>query len=533
MAQDPGIRLSTAPSVVPFEEMDLETTAELALADAQDLDEQVELYRGNVETVPRAMKRAFEIRMPAVAASDLEKLDRWRHDRIRVRINGNYGARTVFYQCFQRRNPYDGARIAPQIGAATFARATTPGKALELSPTGVLNEVADAQPRFAAGPWGMRGILLEAGANNYILTSHPASGSLLWAAFAGAPSLTWTTEVAEHVLGAGGALRVVLGASESVYLVGAVSGTRMSAGLWYRAASGPSCTFEARDFTSGTLLASASMTTGTTEGDWRHVRLDYINVSGVATVRLVVKASASGAIVYLGNANLHNSDVLLTHMRATGGTGATKPLDSLLLTGLRGLTAACTIQLGLIMPSNTIGTQRKWLAYNASGLEWYVDPTNQHVYFQKKAVSNKAEYTTTKLTIPGVVASEAVLAGTWGLTDIALYEDGVLKNSATYTANHTQGDSLYIGGETVGNRGADTAIAWIRVDAERLSAAAIAEVAGRYTDPIRRSWTIWSEGRDFIIERLSGRIQVGPDTFEVTARIREMRAFDEALTTKR
>ncbi|MCH7548563.1 MAG: hypothetical protein IH969_03335, partial [Candidatus Krumholzibacteriota bacterium] len=231
---DPGIRLTTAPQE-RYEEIDLEGKARVRSAPPIVNDVEVEDWWGQETVVKKTIQRVYDIAIDDMTLATIDQLYRWKHNRTLLRINGNYGPYTEFYQCFQRSNPADVTDVGAQIGSATFARADSAAlDAMYENDDGLLVPVATiGEARYEPSAYGMKGLLLEDQFSNLFQRSHAESGQLFWTVHTGSPTIVWsTTQQREKQFGQGGALHITMSNTEIIRASITFSGTTASAGVW-------------------------------------------------------------------------------------------------------------------------------------------------------------------------------------------------------------------------------------------------------------------------------------------------------------
>ncbi len=529
--------LMTAPSERVYEELEIAgPTGDYAkprLLDPKSLDVDMQLWSGDRSIVLRAMQMRIGLPFEGITSAQAEQLEKWKHNRSFLRINGNYGARTIWYQSFQRLT-YDNL-ISPQIGLEpAFDRDESSGygKRTYLGDDGLLYPVGDDIPRVEPAAWDMKGILLEDDTRNAVGKSHPTSGSLNWASHAGSPSLFWTTDMQSNVYGEAGCLYVVGATNDAVkHTSQPLIGDFIRSYSVYIKGHGQ-IHIEVYNDTATTSLKTGTTVTLDPE-NWQ--RLTVVNFSGAGNGHTLSARIwfDTNAHFWIAGDQIENKPFASSYIHNPTWTGT--PLvdvDQLDISGLKGLSAAGSFSFGFqhfhSLGENHTSPLHFLLADAGENFELYFDASTDKFYFQKKSVSKRVEYVTTKAENDPII-----LTGCYDEEYIEIWEDGVRKDQLAYGYSiHSVPGTLYMWGQ-VSHAAWGAPIMFARIDNAKLPDSEIQRLADFYTDANSRIWTNRCEGRDFIIERMSVPLRVGPGTWDCAVQLHEVAAKETATLRKR
>lgn len=544
MAVDPAIVIGTAPSETVQESIDMADGCVVQPLSGQSNDVTIENWFADETLLLKSRRRRFRVSCDQLTVDQIQMLERWYHNRNLVRLMGNYGANTIFYQSFQRHHGTTKATGA-QIGSAgTFDRDFTGSGGTRVSccydaDRNQLLQYEDDEPRYrrlgSANPWNMKGLLLESQCSALQSRSYPVSGTELWKdSVSGLATGSFDSDVKPNIVGVDQVYRVVqlTTSNDQVYAsiaTGTVT-TGCSAHVWLMGDG--IIQFEAYDDTGAATLAT---TITTLQGNtWTKVQLENLDFTGVNSCTLKLRALAD-SIIFIGNCNIQDNAYPLEDIYNTPNS-TQKEYDSLLVSGLKGLTNAATFTFCIEWP-RWEQPGKHWLLNNSNNLELWLEntgvgPVTGKLYFQKKASPYYAQYTGVDVLVqtPGL---PGIIGAGYDTNNIKLWINGSMVDQlGSYGPIHSQSDDVYIGSDT-NTRAWDAPIAWIRIDDVLLSDADQSEIYSRYLNGERRVWCQRNEGRDFVVERMPSRIMVDPDRYDSTFELREVRSEPTATIEAR
>lgn len=541
MALDPGIIISTSPSESIYSSLDISDRCVVKNLRSRSNDVRIENWFADETILKKSKRRSFSVMCDQLTVAEIEQLERWDHNRTLLRILGNYGPNTIFYQSFQRAHGSlytTGAQIG-DVGV--FGRAMSGSGGTRICcmydiDKNQLVQFADDVPRYrqfgADNLWGIDGLLLESETQVAQTRSYPESGTELWVdSVSGLPTGSFTTDAKPNIIGV-----------DSVYYVVQTSGAN---DLWYPSIStgtfSANCSvslwvmgqgivqLEAYDVTGAATITTSNQILQ--NNTWTKIIIENIDLTGVSALRLKLRA-LTDSIVYIGNVNVQNVARPNEDIYCTPNSSA-KGYDSLLISALKGLTNAATFTFAIEWPRWEV-PGKHWLLNNSQDMELWLEntgtaPISGKLFFQKKNASYKAEYTGMDALIEAPELTGIIGAG-YSDSNIKLWVNGAMVDqNGSYNALHTQTGSVYVGSDA--NEGAWNApIAWMRVDDTLLSDAEQLEIANIYINPERRVWALRNEGREFVIDRKPSNIVVTPDRYRSTFVLREVRSEATATT---
>jgi len=523
--------LKTAPDITPYEELDISDDHAPKILSPQSRDIILDLYKGNQQLIKRSLRSKFQLKAQGVSSATIQQYMNWQQERIRLRINGNYGSRTIFYQTFRRANANDNS-LGVQIGTEpTFDRdvTSTDGEATYLADDGKFHVVSDDVPRYEGSCFGGKGLLIEGESRNYMAYSHPQSGLLLWGAFLGTPTISWSAAFESIVDGMAGGAYCNIPNGEKVYHTSSiVQSTETHSYFVYLRGWG---TVRVQAYKNGLTYLTQSQGIVLSPDEYTRIELRGISLANGDYVYMVIEALAD-TNVWIFNDQLeprpHHTSYI--HNVATGQY-TVREMDKIELTNVNNLTGAGTFSLGVLFPGYSIptfGPPYYWyLSDSPETFKLYYDVANLKTYFQKKSASYKAEF----LHAP-TADSELIVTGCYDNDYIKLYIDGDEKDSMGNFPVHSVGSTFHIGAAT--SKDAITnPVAFLRIDDIRLSSAEILSMANMYLDADSLIWTNFGEGRDFRIIKMTTPLRVGPGTWDSTIVFGEVQAEETATTRSR
>lgn len=527
--------IKTAPSESVYEELDLVDVAEPEMLSPVSMDVELQLYDGDINLIERAMQSRIRLKLIGATSAQIEQFEKWQHERTFLRLNGNYGERTIFYNSFQRPRIFTG-EIGAQIGTnPTLDRdfTTVQGDATYIGDDGKFHIVPDDYPRYQESCYGMKGLLVESASENLMVRTHPQSGNLLWTLHTGTPTINWSTYFESPVVDPSmtdGTAVISMAVGDLVYhLSNTTSTTGDHSYFVYVRGWGQ---IRVRAYKNGSTHVVSSNGVNLDPEEWTRIELRAIALTSSDYVQMRIECLSATAYFFVANDQLEPLPYHTSYMHNITANGkCIKEMDEVALTNLKNLSGGGTFIMGLKHPGflTPFPSTSHWFLGDANEtfkLQYQINLFTQ--YFQKKSAGLNANYISA--ITPG---TEMIIAGSYNKDWITIYENGVEKDESAYGGvAHSIGTTLYMGAY-IQRLGPNAPIAFLRIDDKRMTDAEVLKAAQLYTDADIRLWTNRCEGRDYIIDKMSTPLRVGPGTHDSTVVLKEMQAEETATLRTR
>lgn len=508
--------LRTALDEQAYEELDIEEV-EPTMGKPISEDVEIKLWEGDVKLSQRAMRKTLRLDFRGAPTARILQLERWLHDRTRLRLNGNWGAHTQWYQAFQRRNE-DTNAIGSQKGSEpVFDRDVTNGYATYLGPDGRLYIASNDIPRYERSAFGMNGILLEGDSINHFTYTHPSSGNVLWTTYQGSPQINWQDRHDSIVTAMTGTLQVYMASGEGVKLSSSAVTASTDYTFFVYVIGHGNINLQIYNGSTSTVLMTLNNIPLDADNWLKLVAKDFALSNGNW---IDARITSNGAtLMYLAGHQLEPHEFATRYIHGMSGGQPTKELDSMKIEDVKGLPGAGMATMAFQLPDLSGNKNLAYLLTNdAVNFKFYYDPSNKKFYFQKYTATYKVEYTTSKL-----AGDDIILTVGWDDTKLVILENGVLKDSTACTVPYNAETFYYVGNNTT-KEAPWTPIAFIRIDSALMPNDDIISLHDMYLDQDSRIWMTRFEGRDMRISSMTSPLRVGPGRYDSAVILEEIQA---------
>lgn len=527
--------IATAPSESAYAELDLLDKSTVRWGSPVDLDIRTPAFHGATQLTKRAVQRRIVFDCLGLTVSDWEQLWKWKHDRTRLRPFPGYGEHTVLYHAMQRANPWDsddiGTQIGPAPGAFTETWKTNSGNHTYVGEDGLIHLAGANVPRYQAGAFGMRGLMMTSEKYQFLPVSHPTAIWPVWSSGAGSPTFAVTNNMASIVSGLDDTMEVTAAQNESV-IMAITSGAgfsyagKLSFQIWIRGSG----TIEVA--TTGPVASSGNVEL---DGSWQRIVLeDLTKVAGTWSCQVYAR-STNGAVFFLGPMQLEDNYEATSYIHNVHGTNPCECYTT-------GVEWASPFRVPDLRGSIFLGFQHGRALTNNNVNQWIVHQENTSPnrfgvgYRGQTALENywvQLQTSSAAWNANGTIAegADVLLGGTWDYDEIALYINGDQKATQAVTGVQRNNDGLNLADPEINDWAHPKPLSLIRIDDVAHSEADMELESERWTDAEHRPWVVACEGRDFDITQIEGGVVPGnPSEYRGRVTLTEQNAHEESIT---
>ena len=520
--------IRTAPSELPeYEATNLLDKCDWYLRRPRVNDIRRTTFLGHRRTLQRSMQRVVTLRCDGLNVADAILLQKWKHNRTRLRPQGFYGEHTLLYHSFQRSHTPDmevGSQVFGTVPGTfpvkpTFTRSTSTSggevKATFMADDGYMYTLADDVPRYGAGAFGLKGLVSESSQKNRVYNNYAKSGTHLWTVGGGTVTISFRRDdkplIANEGFVQSSHANMANGSAIKFELTSGEVGTTVNQYItvWVKGQG-----YAQLEIFENSAAWSSIGATGyhLLRGGWQKLEKAITRTNSSYNLRFVIDPGVQGNEIHLGPVQLEDglTPTSFIYNWSTSSSNSTRNVDSLLY-NIELPFRHMTMFIAFKMPPTPSEAVSKWLFHKDQGggerFGLRFRPSDKNFQFQRSNTSGSYSvfYTTSKSE-----GDDILIAIAYDLGDGRIYEDGSKEYTrAPIILEQATNNGLYLTDAETNMAGIDSTISFIRIDNYKYSDTEIAAMSAAWVNDDERIWQMFFEGRDFEIDDISLRINEG------------------------